>query len=1268
MQADNPGAPSAPSSPQALQVRQWKRLVALYRQLPSSPWNPEAQQALRQVFKRLQSHRFQQQLQSTYSAEEQEALQAQIQQDVAAYCTLNQERVQSLLELATPELRTSVQEALTLFHYNLPELPEQLVERTVGYDDDGHPIIDSGSFHLFPEHAPAGLEGRSRFLPSHFEGLEPLATFEQREYPPLVAQPPTDLRIKAITTIGSLGGIGHKPDSDMDAQVIVSTDPEVSAPWNDLDFLLAFLEQVLSQVRTVIFHQVLNDHERERLQSLARKELEKRYAEGLREEERLVLESVLPSSYQHLLDHLLWKAAQALRPGRLHELIANELQASLRRYPDFAPLFAPVVCVLFPFLTKWNPSDFQANCFPFAGTLAHPKVLPVQLARFYRRNTLGSKQSLRLLSEWAEQQGQLLNEIPMAEQDGFLWEHFKQNPQWPSVLKQFLETLSEHLSLAELKDLPSGVAALQRLLPDHPQLPDLLAVAPFRQQVAQRFRTRMAELVEAHRNQAAQGLEAQVEYPLHLKTQQVEAFLEKKHPEVETHFFRNLLRRMRAGEHTPFLVSPEGSLAYSHLLNDFLLNPAVMLGGVPPLPFDLPDDFRTLVAAGVFDESAWQVPDPHNPRERWRLNQLPDWGSVLIPRELFLEHIVPIFLRESEKVSHRNLPKALLNCWWVEMLCLEDRPQLTSLTRLLLHPEQRASAEEELRDPDSVRLLEIEELFPPLVRDPWWIKFTEMLLRSADLSTRKDLIFCFAQHMRLSDVIDAEGHPLFIQPEEPWRRHALSKFYQLFFRDEGFRLELARFAQGRDDTASQWEERLKNLFLQSLRRVETLICHISSEQATAQVSEYLQSCSATPLDHEELHALLDPLMLQVHQRVAIEDRRILSKIRQKEPLTPLERLQARHLHSDFLRVRKVVQEIADHFSDLPLNSGKLEQLITGAKVRVGGDTNENVIFRHHFERNFSRKQFQIPQPIAKSLSIPRPGILIQYAPQEGCWSFFSRLQRRDAGRDHTLLMFQEPLAQGIARCVFSGYVGFGSRNRTAFQKDPSPARDPQAQNPFGPDDVAALALRLKEAFPPMRLRPRELLAQQHYIRELFLAGNVNQHGTWTLLVRDNLSEWFAIDFAMPEPRASRREEVRRSPLAFFEWMNATATRQRFQETLAQLAIPLDADRLQTYEIWLNPRSFELAINPAYRGLYLSAIAAQIWPAQGGHAPWSDPARPRLLDHWRTWGQQGIEAHHKAQEENRRKQQKRIARIRKLNDAYMEKIAAELKERERERMQ
>ena len=163
-------------------------------------------------------------------------------------------------------------------------------------------------------------------------------------------------------------------------------------------------------------------------------------------------------------------------------------------------------------------------------------------------------------------------------------------------------------------------------------------------------------------------------------------------------------------------------MAYSNMLNDFLLNPAVMMCGLPPMPFDLPQDFKVISTIGVFPDAEWTlnqsveiIEAPAKPetdgdsgegeeapaeappsgadveKESFVLGHLPNWGEIHIPRKKFLEHAVPIFLRESEKVSHRNLPKALLNCWWLEMIvCIDKEDDLpTSLTRLLWNPAQR---------------------------------------------------------------------------------------------------------------------------------------------------------------------------------------------------------------------------------------------------------------------------------------------------------------------------------------------------------------------------------------------------------------------------------------------------------------------------------------------------------------------------------------------------------------------------------------------------
>ena len=117
--------------------------------------------------------------------------------------------------------------------------------------------------------------------------------------------------------------------------------------------------------------------------------------------------------------------------------------------------------------------------------------------------------------------------------------------------------------------------------------------------------------------------------------------------------------------------------------------------------------------------------------ESFILGKLPNWGEIIIPREMFLGHAIPIFLRESEKISHRNLPKALLNCWWLEMIvCMDEEDELpTSLTRLLWNPEERYFIQENLKGPLIDAIVRMEDDYPALQLDPWWLKFTEMLVR-----------------------------------------------------------------------------------------------------------------------------------------------------------------------------------------------------------------------------------------------------------------------------------------------------------------------------------------------------------------------------------------------------------------------------------------------------------------------------------------------------------------------------------------------------------
>ena len=151
------------------------------------------------------------------------------------------------------------------------------------------------------------------------------------------------------------------------------------------------------------------------------------------------------------------------------------------------------------------------------------------------------------------------------------------------------------------------------------------------------------------------------------------------------------------------------------------------------------------------------------------LGELPNWGENKIPREMYLEHAIPIYLRESQKITEGNLPEALLNCWWLEMIiCDREEVLPTSISRLLWNPDDRNFLREKRRGQLINSILKMEKDYPALQLDPWWLKFTELLTRFEDYSkrnkavtdfelstlsvTQKNIIFCFAQYLSLIHI------------------------------------------------------------------------------------------------------------------------------------------------------------------------------------------------------------------------------------------------------------------------------------------------------------------------------------------------------------------------------------------------------------------------------------------------------------------------------------------------------------------------------------
>ena len=155
-----------------------------------------------------------------------------------------------------------------------------------------------------------------------------------------------------MTTIGSLGGLGHKSDSDMDLQVIVDTDPQVWQPWNDCEFFLGFLSCFKRNVINTV--ESLNPKSFKQLKLQAKALLQKRYNKGLTQQQLRIIDIILPSTYRRQLDNLLWKLFVQLSNENQIIAIQKSTTSLLELYPSFS-LFEKPLKIFFPFL-KLNPS------------------------------------------------------------------------------------------------------------------------------------------------------------------------------------------------------------------------------------------------------------------------------------------------------------------------------------------------------------------------------------------------------------------------------------------------------------------------------------------------------------------------------------------------------------------------------------------------------------------------------------------------------------------------------------------------------------------------------------------------------------------------------------------------------------------------------------------------------------------------------------------------------------------------------------------------
>ena len=158
-------------------------------------------------------------------------------------------------------------------------------------------------------------------------------------------------------------------------------------------------------------------------------------------------------------------------------------------------------------------------------------------------------------------------------------------------------------------------------------------------------------------------------------------------------------------------------------------------------------------------------------------------------------------------------------------------------------------------------ILTLEKEYPELCLDPWWLKFSEMLTRFKDPLIQTEMIFCFAQHMRLQSIIEFETtEPLFVEKKllgegKPWLI-----FTRLFSRRKTKKL-LVGFAQGRDDVANFIEKQLKTLFVQSMKRVERHVCNEGRSKSLNRLLHHLVIQRKQKIITSNCNSFLSPCLI-----------------------------------------------------------------------------------------------------------------------------------------------------------------------------------------------------------------------------------------------------------------------------------------------------------------------------------------------------------------------------------------------------------------------
>jgi hypothetical protein len=329
----------------------------------------------------------------------------------------------------------------------------------------------------------------------------------------------------------------------------------------------------------------------------------------------------------------------------------------------------------------------------------------------------------------------------------------------------------------------------------------------------------------------------------------VQDYIMKKYPHAEIYLFTSSNDNYRKGHHGTTLESKESSgSAYELILNYETLMPGIQITPMVPTHFVLPKVLNNDLALydRIIDYIRFGVIDIYD-EVRTRLVNLGATPDLPIP--YVAKHSGAVYW-EAFKASSGNLPKALLNLFRYEMM-LNER---MSRTNIQIIKEQKfldqfisAKPENPTADIEAMvkgqtgipcwALVELEEIFPLLLQDPWWLRYKSLKVGFHEENgieglppeerklISKNIDLAFALHVRISDVFTKPGDTrAFDTHREQVLMEVLKRAFPPVSEKRKF---LEHLFMGEVNSVNQFEHELRTLFKSALARVNKKIAALN---------------------------------------------------------------------------------------------------------------------------------------------------------------------------------------------------------------------------------------------------------------------------------------------------------------------------------------------------------------------------------------------------------------------------------------------------------